>query len=63
MNKSLIFVPKSVVYLSYNEILKAEFHRISDTLQNKNFDLGIVTKGGETFLFSGIDKQENSMIK
>lgn len=44
LNNSLIFVPKPVLHIAYKDISTAEFHRMDDSMMNRNFDFEVITK-------------------
>lgn len=57
LNKSLIFIKKPVILIKIDEIVRVEFHRVSDH-SIRSFDFEIVLKNGITTNFSGADKRE-----
>lgn len=57
-----MFVPKPVLHLAYKDISVVEFHRMDDSMMNRNFDFDVVSKQGEKHTFSGIDKSESQPI-
>eukprot|EP01022_Parablepharisma_sp_SALTPOND_P033012 TRINITY_DN88043_c0_g1_i1.p1 TRINITY_DN88043_c0_g1~~TRINITY_DN88043_c0_g1_i1.p1 ORF type:complete len:505 (-),score=80.14 TRINITY_DN88043_c0_g1_i1:85-1599(-) len=60
LEKSLIFVNKPVVYIRLADIQFVEFARVSQSAAqpNRSFDFNVVTKSGETFQFTGMDRNE-----
>lgn len=60
--KSLIFVPKPVIYIKHDDIKAVEFHRVGSGAQIKLFDITLITKNNQNFNFSGIDKKELEII-
>ena len=62
LNKSFMFVLKPIIYLKFDEVARAEFHRVTSVHTARGFDLEIFTKGGSAYLFSGIDKSESDLV-
>lgn len=62
MSKSLLFIFKPVIHIRFEDIARVEFHRITNTMSNRNFDIEIVTKDGQNMLFSDIDKADSDPI-
>jgi structure-specific recognition protein 1 len=61
LTKSLIFVPKPVIYIRVDELKGVEFHRLGSGAQIKLFDITLNLKSGQ-HTFSGIDKKELEII-
>lgn len=62
LNKSLIFLPRPILHLKYQDMIKVEFLRISKKCQNKGFDFKIFHKEGKTYLFTNINKEDSNQI-
>jgi structure-specific recognition protein 1 len=62
LTKSLIFVPKPVIYMKVDEIRGVVFNRLSTHSAHKLFDIIINLKSGQAHTFSGIDKKELDAI-
>ena len=62
MSKSLLFIFKPVIHIKFEDIARVEFHRITNTMSNRNFDIEIITKDGQNMLFSDIDKADSDAI-
>lgn len=62
MSKSLMFIFKPVIHIRFEDIARVEFHRITNTMSNRNFDIEIITKDGQNILFSDIDKADSDPI-
>jgi len=60
LTKSLIFVPKPVIYMKTDDVRGVEFHRLG--AQIKLFDITLNLKNGQNHSFSGIDKKELETI-
>jgi structure-specific recognition protein 1 len=63
LTKSLIFVPKPVIYVRLDELKGVEFHRLGSIAQIKLFDITLNLKNGQQHSFSGIDKKELEIVK
>eukprot|EP01017_Pseudomicrothorax_dubius_P005926 TRINITY_DN1160_c0_g3_i2.p1 TRINITY_DN1160_c0_g3~~TRINITY_DN1160_c0_g3_i2.p1 ORF type:complete len:367 (-),score=130.47 TRINITY_DN1160_c0_g3_i2:30-1130(-) len=61
--KALLFIPKPVIYIKHDDIIRAEFHRVSGTNQNKLIDLILIQKNGVQHPFVGIQKEELENLK
>ena len=53
---------KNTNRIKFNDITSAKFHRITNAMSNRNFDLEIITKDGQSFMFSDIDKADSELI-
>ena len=58
LNKSLIFILRPVIYVKYDEVAKAVFHRVTSGHTARGFDLEILTKAGTSYSYSGLDKAD-----
>uniref|UniRef100_A0A914YK65 FACT complex subunit SSRP1 n=1 Tax=Panagrolaimus superbus TaxID=310955 RepID=A0A914YK65_9BILA len=56
MDKGFMYVPKPPIYLRYEEVANVNFAR-SD-VSTKTFDLEISVKGGSSFVFSSVAKED-----
>uniref|UniRef100_A0AC35EQG5 FACT complex subunit SSRP1 n=1 Tax=Panagrolaimus sp. PS1159 TaxID=55785 RepID=A0AC35EQG5_9BILA len=56
MDKGFMYVPKPPIYIRHEEIANVNFAR-SD-ISTKTFDLEITTKGGTSFVFSSVAKDD-----
>lgn len=62
LTKSLIFVPKPVIYIKVDDLKGAEFHRLGSGASSKLFDITLLLKNNQQHSFSGIDKKELDII-
>lgn len=62
LSRSLLFIYKPISHIKFNDITSAKFHRITNAMSNRNFDLEIITKDGQSFMFSDIDKADSELI-
>lgn len=63
LQKSLIFIPKPVIYIKFEDIRFIEFARVTEDsiTTNRSFDINVVTKSGN-FQFTGIDREEYNIL-
>ncbi|CAD8068607.1 unnamed protein product [Paramecium primaurelia] len=57
LEKSLLYIQKPVIYIKHDDIKEILLQRITQTTQNKFFDIKIITKN-TSYLFSTVDKEE-----
>ncbi|CAD8098935.1 unnamed protein product [Paramecium sonneborni] len=57
LEKSLLYIQKPVIYIKHDDIKEIVLQRITQTTQNKFFDIKIVTKNTQ-YLFSTVDREE-----
>ncbi|CAD8183346.1 unnamed protein product [Paramecium pentaurelia] len=57
LEKSLLYIQKPVIYIKHDDIKEIVFQRITQTTQNKFFDIKIVTQN-TSHLFSTVDREE-----
>lgn len=62
LNKSFLFITKPVIHVRFEDVVKAEFHRVTTGHRIKGFDLEILPKTGSSYLFSDIDIAESDVI-
>lgn len=58
LQKLFIFIPKPVIIIKYEDIATVSLGRTSGP-QTKLFEFDVIVKGGQTYSFSSVDRQES----
>lgn len=58
LEHSFVFIPKPVMIIKYDDVVSVSFGRTSGS-QTKLFEFDVVVKGGQTYSFSSVDRQES----